>query len=44
MANHTGTSWKNVTIRNNSLDKAINPDPGVPYSNVKIDEQCRTRR
>lgn len=37
MANHTGTSWKNVTIRNNSLDKAINPDPGVPYSNVKIE-------
>ncbi len=36
MADHPGTSWKNVTIRNNSLNKAINPDPGVPYSNVKI--------
>jgi hypothetical protein len=36
MADHAGTSWKNVTIRNNSLDKEINPDPGVPYSNVKI--------
>jgi hypothetical protein len=36
MADHPGTSWKNVTIRNNSLDKAINPDPAVPYSNVKI--------
>jgi hypothetical protein len=37
MADHPGTSWKNVTIRNNSLDKGINPDPGVPYSNVKIE-------
>jgi Bacterial TSP3 repeat len=36
MADHAGTSWKNVTIRNNSLNKAINPDPAVPYSNVKI--------
>ncbi len=36
MADHAGTSWKNVTIRNNSLNKEINPDPGVPYSNVKI--------
>ncbi|HEY1355695.1 MAG TPA: choice-of-anchor Q domain-containing protein [Solirubrobacterales bacterium] len=36
MADHPGTSWKNVTIRNNSLDKGINPDPGVPYSNVEI--------
>ena len=36
MADHPGTSWKNVTIRNNSLNKAINPDPAVPYSNVKI--------
>lgn len=36
MADHPGTSWKNVTIRNNSLNKGINPDPGVPYSNVKI--------
>lgn len=36
MADHAGTSWKNVTIRNNSLDKEINPDPSVPYSNVKI--------
>lgn len=36
MADHPGTSWKNITIRNNSLDKAINPDPAVPYSNVKI--------
>jgi hypothetical protein len=33
---HAGTSWKNVTIRNNSLNKEINPDPSVPYSNVKI--------
>jgi hypothetical protein len=36
MADHAGTSWKNVTIRNNSLNKELNPDPGVPYSNVKI--------
>lgn len=36
LADHAGTSWKNVTIRNNSLNKAINPDPAVPYSNVKI--------
>jgi hypothetical protein len=36
LADHPGTSWKNVTIRNNSLNKGINPDPGVPYSNVKI--------
>jgi hypothetical protein len=36
LADHAGTSWKNVTIRNNSLNKGINPDPGVPYSNVKI--------
>ncbi len=36
LADHAGTSWKNVTIRNNSLNKAINPDPSVPYSNVKI--------
>lgn len=36
MADHPGTSWKNITIRNNSLDKAINPDPAVPYSNVQI--------
>lgn len=33
---HAGTSWKNVTIRNNSLNKEINPDPSVPYSNVRI--------
>ncbi|HXR61901.1 MAG TPA: choice-of-anchor Q domain-containing protein, partial [Solirubrobacterales bacterium] len=33
---HAGSSWKNVTIRNNSLNKEINPDPSVPYSNVKI--------
>ena len=36
LADHAGTSWKNVTIRNNSLNKEINPDPSVPYSNVKI--------
>jgi hypothetical protein len=36
LADHAGTSWKNVTIRNNSLDKELNPDPSVPYSNVKI--------
>ncbi|MCW3015830.1 MAG: hypothetical protein JWO02_2922, partial [Solirubrobacterales bacterium] len=36
LADHAGTSWKDITIRNNSLDKAINPDAGVPYSNVKI--------
>jgi hypothetical protein len=36
MADHAGTSWKDVTIRNNSLNKEINPDPSVPYSNVKI--------
>lgn len=36
LADHPGTSWKNVTIRNNSLNKEINPDPSVPYSNVKI--------
>ncbi len=36
LGDHAGTSWKNVTIRNNSLNKEINPDPSVPYSNVKI--------
>ena len=36
LADHAGTSWKNVTIRNNSLNKELNPDPSVPYSNVKI--------
>ncbi len=36
LADHPGTSWKDVTIRNNSLNKGINPDPGVPYSNVAI--------
>jgi hypothetical protein len=36
LADHPGTSWKNVMIRNNSMNKAINPDGGVPYSNVKI--------
>lgn len=36
LADHAGTSWKNVTIRNNSMNKELNPDPGVPYSNVKI--------
>ncbi len=36
LADHAGTSWKNVTIRNNSLNKEINPDPSVPYSNVRI--------
>jgi hypothetical protein len=36
MADHPGTHWTNVTIRNNSFDKEINPDGGVPYTNVKI--------
>jgi hypothetical protein len=36
LADHPGTQWRNVTIRNNSFDKEINPDGGVPYSNVKI--------
>jgi hypothetical protein len=36
MADHPGTQWRNVMIRNNSFDKEINPDGGVPYSNVKI--------
>jgi hypothetical protein len=36
LADHPGTRWKNVTIRNNSFDKEINPDGGVPYTNVKI--------
>src|SRR3954453_17003070 len=36
IADHGGTSWKNVKIRKNSLNKEINPDPSVPYSNVKI--------
>jgi hypothetical protein len=36
LADHPGTHWQNVTIRNNSFDKAINPDGGVPYTNVKI--------
>jgi hypothetical protein len=36
LADHAGTSWRNVTIRNNSSDKAINLDGGVPYSNVKV--------
>jgi outer membrane biosynthesis protein TonB len=36
MGDHAGTSWKDVTIRNNSLNKEIDPDPSVPYSNVKI--------
>jgi thrombospondin type 3 repeat protein len=36
LADHAGTSWSNVTIRNNSTNKAIDPDPGVPYSNVKV--------
>ena len=29
-------SWENVTIRNNSFDKEINPDGAVPYTNVRI--------
>jgi hypothetical protein len=36
LADHPGTQWQNVTIRNNSFDKEINPDGGVPYANVKI--------
>jgi hypothetical protein len=36
LADHAGTSWRNVTIRNNSMDKAPNLDAGVPYSNVKV--------
>jgi hypothetical protein len=36
LADHPGTQWKNVTIRNNSFDKEINPDGDVPYTNVKI--------
>ena len=36
MADHPGTQWRNVTIRNNSFDKEINPDGGVPHSDVKI--------
>ena len=36
LADHAGTHWRNVTIRNNSFDKEINPDGGVPYTNVKI--------
>ena len=36
LADHAGTQWQNVTIRNNSFDKEINPDGGVPYTNVKI--------
>ena len=36
LADHAGTHWQNVTIRNNSFDKEINPDGGVPYTNVKI--------
>jgi hypothetical protein len=36
LADHPGTHWTNVTIRNNSFDKEINPDGGVPYTNVKI--------
>ena len=36
MGNHAGTAWSNVTIRNNSFNKAINPDPDVSFSNVKI--------
>ena len=36
LADHAGTSWRNVTIRNNSMDKAPNLDARVPYSNVKV--------
>ena len=36
LADHPGTSWNDVTIRNNSSNKAINLDGGVPYSNVKV--------
>ena len=36
LADHAGTSWQNVTIRNNSTNKAINADPKVPYANVQI--------
>ena len=36
LADHAGTHWTNVTIRNNSFDKEINPDGAVPYTNVKI--------
>jgi chitodextrinase len=31
-----GESWQNVTVRNNSANKAMNVAPGVPYSNVKF--------
>jgi hypothetical protein len=36
LADHAGTHWTNVTIRNNSFDKEINPDGAVGYTNVKI--------
>ena len=36
MGDHAGTAWSNVTIRNNSMNKPINPDPDVPYSGVRI--------
>ena len=36
MGDHAGTSWSNVTIRNNSFNKAINPDPTATFSNVAI--------
>ena len=31
-----GESWKNVTLRNNSSNKAFNLAPNVPYSNVHV--------
>jgi len=36
MSDTHGESWRDVVVRNNSSNKALNVAPGVPYSNVKF--------
>ena len=36
LANHPGARWSNVTVRNNSADKAFNVDPDVPHNHVRF--------